>query len=416
MTKSKSNLLVVGLILFVVTLSCKSFMPAKFTGKGKAAAIDFTAPGKGLDVRVQLDKKQTASGKVSPSGGSVSLTAADGSKFTLDVPPNALDIETAITMTAVTNLDGAPLDDKAPTAVQLEPSGLFFKEMATLTITPAKDIPIKNQIIFGYEGDGKDYHLAVIDPKSRDIKIKLMHFSGAGVGSGSDAAWAANLMVQARTAEARIAQRLGEYLQESRRKGLLEGEDSVDMDEVAERIRSALDQYEDQVVLKEIVAAELDCKHGVRAMQDLIGVERRRQVLGLVTATTFHDNFEKLKKIIEACQKPFRVAGVSNNVSFTGEICSLNKPFTLDATFPGGTATTAFAPSSNAGGATTDSGGGGGCDVSGGGNYTVALNEDGSGTLTWTTTDKTACPGGFSNSRTVTFTLPLQPAPDLACP
>ena len=111
----------------------------------------------------------------------------------------------------------------------------------------------------------------------------------------------------------------------------------------------------------------------------------------------------------------YRVAGVSNNVSFAGEICSLNKPFTLDAKFPGGTAKTSFSPSSAGGGSTTVSGGGGGCVHSGGGNYTVTANQDGSATISWTTTDKLACPG-FSNSRTATFTLPLQPAPEISCP
>ena len=114
----------------------------------------------------------------------------------------------------------------------------------------------------------------------------------------------------------------------------------------------------------------------------------------------------------------YRVSGESNNVSFTGEICSLNKPFSIDATFPGGKAKTMFTPSSAAGGSTTVSGGGGGCVHSGGGDYTVKTKEDGSATLSWTTTDKIVCPGPvpFNNSRTVTFTLPLQPAPDLSCP
>lgn len=141
----------------------------------------------------------------------MSLTAADGSKFTLEVPAKALDADTTITMTAVKSIDGAPLDNNTPTAVQLEPSGLFFKEMVTPTILPAKEIPIKNQIIFGYEGNGQDYHLAVVDPKGKDIKIKLMRFSGAGVGSGSDTAWAANLQIQASKAATRLLQKYGDY-------------------------------------------------------------------------------------------------------------------------------------------------------------------------------------------------------------
>ena len=95
----------------------------------------------------------------------VSLTAADGSKFTLDVPANAVEADTTITMTAVKSLDGAPLANNTPTAVQLEPSGLVLKEMATLTVVPANKIPPKEQIIFSYERDGRDYHLAVIDPE-----------------------------------------------------------------------------------------------------------------------------------------------------------------------------------------------------------------------------------------------------------
>jgi hypothetical protein len=111
----------------------------------------------------------------------------------------------------------------------------------------------------------------------------------------------------------------------------------------------------------------------------------------------------------------YRVAGVSNGVSFTGEICNVNKPFTIDAKFPAGTAKTSFSPSSAGGGSTRVSGGGGGCVQTGGGTYTITTNPDGTATISWTTTDQLTCPG-FNNSRTATFTLPLQPAPEIACP
>ena len=213
MSKTNSKVVVSVLLLLAVSLSCK--LLNRTTSRRKGPAIDFTTPGKSLDVKVQLDKKQTASKLVPRTGGSVSLTAADGSKFTLDVPADALDADTTITMTAVKSIDGAPLAEGAMAAVQLEPSGLFFKQVATLTIVPAREIPIKNQIIFGYEGDGKDYHLALVDPKSKEIKVKLMQFSGAGVGSSSDSAWAANLMIQASDASTRLTQKLGAKEQRS---------------------------------------------------------------------------------------------------------------------------------------------------------------------------------------------------------
>jgi hypothetical protein len=291
---------------------------------------------------------------------------------------------------------------------------LFFKEWATLTIVPGKDIPIKQQIIFGYEGDGKDYHLAVVDPKSKEIKIKLLHFSGAGVGSGGDSAWAANLMIQAADAQTRISQKLGEFLQVERRVQVL-GLVPEDDTPIGERIESALDQFEDQSVQKEIVAAELDCQHGTRAFQDLNSLERSRQLLGLPPTSGLGEKFAKLVKIIEGCKKAYNVSGTSNGVSFSGKICGLDRPFTIDATFPSGTAKTTFKPDSVVGGTTSVTGGGNGCVQSGGGKYTVTINQDGSGSITWTTTDTLTC-SGFSASRTGTFTLPLQPAPEISCP
>jgi hypothetical protein len=211
-----SKLIVSVFLLLAVSLSCKLLDRTGSRKTIKGPAIDFVTAGSPRNVTVQLDKKQTASKMIPRAGGTLSLNASDGSKFTLDVPADALEADTLITMTAVKSLDGAPLANNTPTAVQLEPSGLSFKELATLTIVPAKEIPIKEQIIFGYEGDGQDYHLAVIDPKSKEIQIKLMQFSGAGVGSGSDSAWASTLQLQADSAYTRLAQKLGELLQPAR--------------------------------------------------------------------------------------------------------------------------------------------------------------------------------------------------------
>jgi len=111
----------------------------------------------------------------------------------------------------------------------------------------------------------------------------------------------------------------------------------------------------------------------------------------------------------------YRVSGESNDVSFSGEICSLEKPFIIDGVFPGGSARTTFTPSNAASGTESMSGEGSGCTQSGSGSYTVTINEDGSGTITWTDSATITCPL-FGNSRTATFTLPLQPAPDLSCP
>ena len=362
---SKLNLAIAGVLLITVSLSCK-WLPTTTTKTNKGPAIDFTSPGKGLDVKVQLDKKQTATGNVSQGGGSVSLTAADGSKFTLDVPANAVEADTTITMTAVKSLDGAPLANNTPTAVQLEPSGLFFKEMATLTIVPAKEIPTKEQIIFGYEGDGQDYHLAVIDPKSKEIKIKLMHFSGAGVGSGS-ASWAANLQLEADSANARLAQKLGELLQLARFE-----EGSFEANKVGEQALSLLNQFEDQVVLKEIAAAELDCKHARKALEDLLYLGSLCRLLSAPLPNDFAEKVRRLREIAERCTAStggasYQIVGGLDDWQTNTKVCDIMKPFTLT----GGGITMQL----SGGLSGTYTYGGGPFNAQGSGTYTISLPE-----------------------------------------
>lgn len=409
--KSSKLAVSVFLLLLAVSLSCKLFN--RKTSRGTGPKIDFVTAGKPLNVTVQLDTKQTASKVVSRTGGSLSLTSADGSKFVLEVPSDALDADTTITMTAVKSIGGAPLGSNTPTAVQLEPSGLFFKEMATLTIVPAKEIPIKNQIIFGYEGDGKDYHLAVVDPKSKEIKIKVMQFSGAGVGN-SDSAWAANLQIQASEARTRLMQKLGEVSQSERQERLLEG-DAKDPTEYADKMKSVLDQFEDQVVLKEIVAAEMDCKHAGQAIEDLLRLERLTQVLFDSGSRGFNEKLGKLLKIAKNCPGGYTVSGKSGPVTFSGQICSLDKPFVINGTFANGSETQSFTPSSSAGGTVKEAGNSGGCTQSGGGTYKITLNDADSGVLEFNETVTGIC-GPYSSTKTFAFKVTLKAASGLSCP
>ena len=363
---SKLNLAIVVALLIAVSLSCK-WLPTRTTKTIKGPAIDFTSPSKGLDVKVQLDKTLTATQRFSQSGGSISLTAVDGSKFTLDVPANALEADTSITMAAVKSLDGAPLANNTPTAVQLEPSGLFFKEMATLTIVPAKEIPIKEQIIFSYEGDGQDYHLAVIDPRSKEIKIKLMHFSGAGVGSGSDSAWAATLQLQADSAYSRLAQKLGELLQPARF-----SEDSSDANKVDEKALSLLNQFEEQVVLKEIAAAEQDCKLAQKALTDLLYLGSLCRLMSAPLPDDFEAKVRRLREIIDKCEAStggvsYQIVGGLDDWKTNTPVCNIMKPFKLTG------AGTGIIMELSGGLSGTYTYGGGPFNAQGSGTYTISL-------------------------------------------
>jgi hypothetical protein len=318
-------------ILLVATLSCKYMKGGDAsTAQSSGPVTDFTSESGGVNVKAAIDKKQTASETISPDGGTLSLTAADGTKFTLEVPPKALDTETLITMTTVKSLDGSPLGKSAPLAVQLEPSGLIFNELLTLTIIPAKDIPIKDQVVFGYEGDGKDYHLAAIDPTSKEIRIKLFEFSGAGVASVSDSAWAAHLSIEASAARSRFTQKFAEVTQ-AERKAVEAGATPKSTKEL---LKPLLDSFYDQVVLKGIAAAELDCKHAKKALHDLMFHERYLQLLGFADSGTgspgYREKSNRLKEIGRDCKKAaFQIVGGLDDWQTSTKVCDIMEPFTL---------------------------------------------------------------------------------------
>jgi hypothetical protein len=111
----------------------------------------------------------------------------------------------------------------------------------------------------------------------------------------------------------------------------------------------------------------------------------------------------------------YTVSGKSGPVTFSGQICSLDKQFVINGTFGNGSETQTFTPGSSTGGTVQEAGNSGGCTQSGGGTYKIVLNEQGSGTLEFTETVTGVC-GAFSNTKTMTFKVSLQPASGLSCP
>lgn len=398
---SKINLAIVGLILFAVSLACKSFMPTMGETRN-TPPVDFTTPSKGVDVKVVPDKKHTSGGKIGPAGGSVSLTSADGSKFTLDVPAKALEHETEIAMTAIKTLDGSPLDTNTPTAVQLEPSGLLFNELLTLTIVPAKAIPIEKQVMFGYEGDGEDYHMMPVDAKSKEIKIRLMGFSGAGVGSASDSAWAGHMMIHASNASTRLLHEFGKATQLARSEALRGNETTT----TEELFKPFIKDFIDQVVLVEMTASMVDCRNAQKALNDLIFIERQTQLAGLADSGTgspkFQERAETLLKIGKECKKTaaFQIVGGLDDWQTSTKVCDIMKPFTLTG-----------------GGFKNEFSGG----LSGTYRYSGPFNTSGSGTYTISLPDGFDKPGtmtgqgegsaeGYAGSGTEKYTLtPIPP-------
>jgi hypothetical protein len=281
--------------LAILTISCA--LPG-FGSSGKAPKelqYVFEMPDDPLEISVVLDENTFKETVIPPQGGEMTLKSQDGTVFTLEIPSGALVTDTLIRMILVQKVEGMPFGGESY-AVQLEPEGLKFFDYATLTIDPPEDLPIDQQIFFGYEGLGKNLALALPVVDSREIKILLDHFSGYGVNKGLLADIEPVRQRIGGSAEARIQSAVAALLMVERQKQLLGVEsDTLDLTEFYK-------QYQEEVVKPRIAAAGESCANGRLALITVIGVERQRQLLGVSSDDGSFDS-ELMFKVAEVCMK-----------------------------------------------------------------------------------------------------------------
>ncbi len=260
--------------IFFILLAAMVTGCAESSGSQNDMGWIFDTPADPIQVAVSLDSGNTVEAVIPVEGGKLSVTGADGTLFTLEIPSDALLNETTIGMTPVASSADMPFGSGQTYAVQLSPEGLTFQNFAILTITPAQEIPIAEQITFAYQGDGKDLILAAPVVDSSEIKILLLHFSGTGVTKGLLADIEPVRKRLGGDAERRLDSALSAELIRIRQ----EGESGADLYALFE---DAFLQYEEQVVKPRVDAAGESCANGQLAVQSVYQLERWRQLSGL---------------------------------------------------------------------------------------------------------------------------------------
>jgi hypothetical protein len=349
--------------LTALTLSC-SFVTGPGSSSSSAVPLDLDSPADPVNVVVELNEDETTSSVVSPEGGELALMGADGSVFTLEVPPGALLADTEISMTAIGSLEGGPVESNVY-GVQLEPSGLAFYEFLTLTIQPAAEIPLEEQFMFKYEGSGSDFHRALIDPDSSEVRILLSGFSGGGVGRVTTADVAQWRMDRAQSAAARLENAIGEQQ-------ALERAGKITREQAQESIDKLLDDLDQAVVQAEKVATE-DCGQLGKAIELS---QTRNQLVEFGSVERLSSFAEP--RALDRC-RTYQAQGVWGPSSLAGVI-KVQAPFKLTATSNYCTGTVDFLGSGMSGPVkcnATCSGEGRTVQFTGSGKFDISLTESG---------------------------------------
>ncbi len=141
----------------------------------------FELPPDPLSVTPALDSVHSITQGISAAnGGTVTTTGADGSAFSLTIPPNSLASDERITMTPVTGMDGIPAGGTFVAGVEMQPDGLRFLQPATLSIQPPVAVSAEKAVGYGYHGSGQNFHLEPLFPDSA-LTLQINHFSGVGI-------------------------------------------------------------------------------------------------------------------------------------------------------------------------------------------------------------------------------------------
>ena len=233
----------------------------------------YDAPYDPINLTTTLDESGMAEAVIPVEGGTLMATGADGTTYTLEIPADALLVETRISLTPVENLSGLPFSDETAYAVQLAPEGLSFHNFVTLTIVPSQDIPLGEQIMFGYQADGQALSLALpgMDPGS--IEIQLLHFSGAGVSKGLLADIEPVRRRLGGDVEARLDSAMAAAIQQAR-------QDGQSIETISATLLGYVNEYIEKVVNPRIAAAGESCAAGRLAKESILRAERSLQLLG----------------------------------------------------------------------------------------------------------------------------------------
>ena len=175
------------------------------------------------------DPARAQSALIGPSGGTIDLTAANGTRYHFVVPPSAVLAPTPITITPVTSIAGLPLDHGLLGGVEFAPDGLVLLQPATLTIIPAATFDRRELVGFGYRGEGEGFHLQGSADSANTVVLRLTHFSTHGAGLASSPFVDALLQLAPLTPEDRLEMRIAQLIDVARRSsGALDNDAMLD--------------------------------------------------------------------------------------------------------------------------------------------------------------------------------------------
>lgn len=237
------------------------------------------APDDSLNVGPQRDVAHATSATIPLAGGQVVATGADGTRYTLSIPADALLQTTTITLTPIVQITGLPANRLAG-AVEIEPLHVMLFQAATLQIEPAQAVTVTEEYPFAYYGDGQDFHPYPIQPYSEELIFPIGRFEGGyGIAQLSEQLQNASVNAPALTPsdpEAHLRSQIAALIH-AERESILQGNEPDPT--LWPKVRELLLQYYNQLIKPTLERSKIECEYAEVNMGKALGWLRSMQLL-----------------------------------------------------------------------------------------------------------------------------------------
>ena len=168
----------INVFFFVCVVTLASLLSACGGGGEDTPSTTTTTPP-ATAIKTTIDEKSRVTAVIPPTGGTITTTGQDGTKYTLTFPAGSTAIEIQVSLAPILSVTGTVFDSGFVAAVDMTPNGQQFSIPATLTIElpspiAGNGLPIGVHII----NNNKDYNILPAQANGNVYTIEINHFSG----------------------------------------------------------------------------------------------------------------------------------------------------------------------------------------------------------------------------------------------
>jgi len=171
----------INVFFFVCVVTLASLLSACGGGGEDTPSTTTTTPP-ATAIKTTIDEKSRVTAVIPPTGGTITTTGQDGTKYTLTFPAGSTATEIQVSLAPVISITGMGLDQGFIAAADMTPDGHQFELPVTLTIEPPAPITVTGTLIGVHiENAGNSYKFIPAQVNGNIYSVELEHFSEAEI-------------------------------------------------------------------------------------------------------------------------------------------------------------------------------------------------------------------------------------------